>query len=94
MPLDGDQTNTVLAEQWYALTKATTFASASSWSLTNELILEALAGVILVHQLLLEKHTITVMDSLLTIFHAVRYIGITNNEDSIKLFWDRRKLFL
>ena len=94
MPLDGDQTNTVLAELWYALTKTTTFASASSWSLTNELILEALAGVILVHQLLLEKHTITVMESLLTIFHAVRYIGITNNEDSIKLFWDRRKLFL
>ena len=94
MPLDGDQTNTVLAELWYALTKAATFASASSWSLTNELILEALAGVILVHQLLLEKHTITVMESLLTIFHAVRYIGITNNEDSIKLFWDRRKLFL
>ena len=94
MPLDGDQTNTVSAELWYALTKATTFASASSWSLTNELILEALAGVILVHQLLLEKHTITVMESLLTIFHAVRYIGITNNEDSIKLFWDRRKLFL
>ena len=94
MPLDGDQTNTVLAELWYALTKATTFASASSWSLTNELILEALAGVILVHQLLLENHTITVMESLLTIFHAVRYIGITNNEDSIKLFWDRRKLFL
>ena len=94
MPLDGDQTNTVLAELWYASTKATTFASASSWSLTNELILEALAGVILVHQLLLEKHTITVMESLLTIFHAVRYIGITNIEDSIKLFWDRRKLFL
>ena len=94
MLLDGDQTNTVLAELWYALTKATTFASASSWSLTNELILEALAGVILVHQLLLEKHTITVMESLLTIFHAVRYIGITNIEDSIKLFWDGRKLFL
>ena len=94
MPLEGDQTNTVLPELRYALTKATTFASASSWSLTNELILEALAGVILVHQLLLEKHTITVMESLLTIFHAVRYIGITNIEDSIKLFWDGRKLFL
>ena len=52
-------TNTVLPELLNALTKATNFVSASLWSLTNELILEALVDVILVHQFLLEKYTVT-----------------------------------
>ena len=59
MSPDGDRTNKVLPELLNALTKATNFVSASLWSLTNELILEVLADVILVHQLFLEKDTVS-----------------------------------
>ena len=61
MSPDGGRTNmnTVLPELLNALTKATNFVSASLWSLTNELILEGLVDVILVHQFLLEKYTVT-----------------------------------
>ena len=59
MSPDGDRTNKVLPELLNALTKATNFVSASLWSLTNELILEVLVDVILVHQLFLEKDTVS-----------------------------------
>ena len=59
MSPDGDRTNKVLPELLNALTKATNFVSASLWSLTNELILEVLVDAILVHQLFLEKDTVS-----------------------------------
>ena len=59
MSPDGDRTNKILPELLNALTKATNFVSASLWSLTNELILEVLVDVILVHQLFLEKDTVS-----------------------------------
>ena len=82
MSPDGDQTNKVLPELLNALTKATNFVSASLWSLTDELILEALVDVILVHQLFLEKDTVTWCR-----FCFSSMIASSNRWKSISLFW-------
>ena len=60
----------VLPEPFNALTKATNFVSTSSLSHTNELILEALVNVILVHQLLLEKNMVNRLRAFLCFDHS------------------------
>ena len=82
MSPDGDRTNKVLPELLNALTKATNFVSASLWSLTNELILEVLVDVILVHQLFLEKDTVSWCR-----FCFSSMIASSNRLKSIYLFW-------
>ena len=87
MSPDVDQTNMALLGLLNTLTTATYFASSSSWSLTNELILKAIVDVTLVHQRL-EKYAVTWCR-----FCFSSIIASSNRLKSISLFWPYLRKF-